>query len=115
MNGQEAQVAGGSQTSGGLRDPKNFWDFYDVPTGASLVRDRSVSVPDIFAVLSRFNTSGSTIIDPLSTPLASGYHTAYDRGPSVGPNTWNLGPPNGSIAVSDIFAVMGQFNHSCAA
>jgi alpha-tubulin suppressor-like RCC1 family protein len=111
---QENQTAAGSENSGGRRDRKSFWDFFDVPTGNSLARDRSISALDIFAVAARFNTAGSPAIDPLSAPLASGYHTAYDRGPSVGPNTWNLGPPNGSIAASDIFAVMGQFNHNCA-
>ncbi len=99
---------------GGLRDPHNFWDFFDVPTGAGLTRDRAVAGPDIFAVIGRFNTSGDAGIDPLSPPPASGYHTAYDRGPVVGANAWNLGAANGSVAGTDIFAVLGQFNHTCA-
>ncbi len=110
----DAQEIGLNPVAGGLRDPHNFWDFYDVPTGAGLTRDGAVSGPDIFAVIGRFNTSGDAGIDPLSTPPASGYHTAYDRGPIVGANPWNLGSANGSVAGTDIFAVIGQFNHSCA-
>jgi hypothetical protein len=108
----EKQEAGGDPTDGGQRDGESFWDFYDVPTGALLLRDRSVSAPDIFAVISRFNTSGNANIDPLSIPPASGYHTAYDRGTAVG-DPWDLTAANGSIASTDIFAVLAQFNHSC--
>jgi hypothetical protein len=104
----------GSQFSGGLRDPHNFWDFYDVPTGGGFVRDQSVSALDIFAVLGRFAAVGNPSTDPLSMPPPTGYHPAYDRGSVLGPNVWNLGPANGSIAATDIFGVLGQFTHSCA-
>jgi subtilisin-like proprotein convertase family protein len=111
---RENQTAAGSQTSGGLRNPHNFWDFFDVPTGGGLTRNGSIAAPDIFQVLTRFNTVGSPNGDPLSLPPASGYHTAYDRGSSSGPNNWNLTAANGSIAATDVFAVIAQFNHSCA-
>ncbi len=110
----DVQELGLNAALGGRRDPHNFWDFYDVPTGAGLTRDGSVSGPDIFAVIGRFNTTGSAAIDPLSMAPASGYHTAYDRGPLVGPDPWDLGAANGSIASTDIFAIIAQFNHSCA-
>ncbi len=110
---REFQTAVGSQTTGGRRDPHNFWDFYDVPTGAGLLRDRAVAGPDIFGVIGRFNTAGNPMIDPLSPPPPAGYHPAYDRGPLVGPDPWDLGPANGSVAGTDIFAVIAQFNHSC--
>jgi hypothetical protein len=32
----------------------------------------------------------------------------------VGKNPWNVGAPNGSISGTDIFAVLGQFTHTCA-
>ena len=106
---------GRNQAAGGLRNPKNFWDFYDVPTGPSLARNRSVSSPDIFAVLGRFNASGNSGVNPLSAPPpAPAYHPAYDRGPSPGPNPWNLTAANGSIAATDVFAAIVQFGHSCA-
>ncbi len=110
----DEQELGSDPTLGGLRDPSSFWDFYDVPTGLGLQRDQSVSGSDIFAVIGRFNATGDAGIDPLSPPPASGYHTAYDRGLLVGPDPWDLGAADGSIASTDIFGVIGQFNHSCA-
>jgi hypothetical protein len=110
---QEFQSALTTEIFGGRRDPHNFWDFYDVPTGGGFTRDLSVSALDIFAVVGRFNTAGSPLIDPLSLPPAMGYHTAYDRGLILGPNVWNLGPANGSVSATDIFGVLGQFTHSC--
>jgi hypothetical protein len=109
----DGREEGPDPTLGGLRNSKYFWDFYDVPTGASLVRDRAVSGLDLFAVLGRFNTTGSVGIDPLSLPPATGYHTAYDRGSVFGPDLWDLMAANGSIAGTDIFSVLGQFGHSC--
>ena len=47
-------------------------------------------------------------------PPAPAYHTAYDRGPAVGGDVWDLGPADGSIASTDIFAMLGQFTHACA-
>ncbi len=104
------------QQAGGLRDPWSFWDFYDVPTRASLTRDGAVSAPDFFAVLGRFNATGDPGIDPLSTPPPMpAYHTAYDRGGAIaGGNAWNLTPADGSIAGPDFFRVLAQFGHTCA-
>jgi hypothetical protein len=111
---RDRQERGADEAIGGLRSPKNFWDFYDVPTGPSLTRNRSVAAPDIFAVLNRFNSSGNPGVSPFSMPPpAPAYHPAYDRGPSSGPNVWNLTAANGSIAATDVFAVIGQFGHSC--
>jgi subtilisin-like proprotein convertase family protein len=110
----ENQTAAGSEVSGGRRNPNNFWDFYDTPTGAGLTRDKNVSSLDIFQVIGRFNATGSPAIDPLSTPPAApAYHTAYDRGSPVG-DPWDLTAANGTISGTDIFGVIGQFNHSCA-
>jgi hypothetical protein len=111
---RESQTLSGTQFSGGLRDPEHFWDFFDVPAGESLMRDGSVSAIDIFAVIGRFNATGDSNIPPTSMPPpAPAYHTAYDRGPLVGPDVWDLGPADGSIAATDIFAVLGQFTHTC--
>jgi hypothetical protein len=110
---QEILTAAGTEFSGGRRNPHNFWDFYDVPTGGGLTRNGSVAAPDIFGVLGRFNTTGNPSIDPLSPPPPTGYHSSFDRGGSGGPNVWNLNPANGSIAATDIFNVIAQFNHAC--
>ncbi len=112
---------------GGRRDPHNFWDFFDVPAGAGLTRDGDVTGQDIFAVIARFNATDDgpgefdRNSDPLSTPNQAvpgedraNYHPVYDRGPLVGPDSWNLGPAEGSITGQEIFAVMAQFGHSCS-
>ena len=45
-----------------------------------------------------------------------GSEVAYDRGPRVGPNPWNLGPPDGFIDIAnDLLGVIHQFNHKCSA
>jgi hypothetical protein len=110
----DIQEQGPNAIFGGLRDQSNFWDFYDVPTGAMLERDQSISSLDIFAILARWNTSGNPGLDPLSTPPPAGYHTAFDRGPvAPGGDVWDLTAADGSIAVTDIFSVLAQFNHRC--
>jgi hypothetical protein len=100
--------------TGGLRNRLNFWDFYDTPFMPGNVRDRVVNMADHMRVISRFGATGSTAINPLSAPPpAPAYHTAFDRGPTSGPNAWNLTMPNGSISSTDIFAVVGQMGHDC--
>jgi hypothetical protein len=111
--GQEVAPEG-SASSGGGRDPLNFWDFFDTPDSSN-VRDKSVAGTDFFRVLGRFNATGAPGIDPLSAPPpAPAYHTAFDRGPSGGPNPWNLTAADGAITGQDFFAVLAQFGHTCA-
>ena len=41
-------------------------------------------------------------------------NAAYDRGPRIGPNPWDKGPPDGTVAINDdILAVAAQFGHTC--
>jgi alpha-tubulin suppressor-like RCC1 family protein len=109
----EQQTSQGSELTGGRRDYHWFWDFYDVPTGAGMLRDGAVSSLDIFGVIARFNSAGDAGMDPLSTPPSSGYHSAYDRGSPRSSKPWDLGAANGSVAATDIFNVIVQFNHAC--
>jgi polyhydroxybutyrate depolymerase len=94
---KEQQTAVGSERAGGLRDPKNPWDYFN-PTGDGMNR-----VDDIIAVIQRY---GKDAGDPT-------YDTRYDR-TYVGPNVWNLGPPDGIIRLADLLAVTKQFGHDCA-
>jgi hypothetical protein len=105
---------------GGLRDPSSYWDFFDVWTAdpqipSTWVRDRAVTISDIFAIIPRFGASGDPSGDPLAGPIppAPGYHTAFDRGEQVGSNIWNRAPADGAITIQDIFAVAAQFGHDC--
>lgn len=123
----DAQELGSDPALGGQRDPDNFWDFFDVPAGAGLTRDRDVTAEDVFGVVGRFGATDTgpgdfdRNSDPFSMPNErvaeehrSNYHPAYDRGPRVGTNAWNLGPADGAVAALEIFAVIGQFGHSCS-
>jgi hypothetical protein len=94
---KEQQTAIGSQTSGGRRDYLNPWDYFN-PT-----HDGQNRVDDILVVAQHF---GKNTGDP-------GYSTDYDR-TSLGPNPWNLGPPNGQIRVNDILAAVYQYHHDCS-
>ena len=97
---------GDDETLGGLRDPLNEWDFYDVlGPGAALPTDGIIDLPnDILGVIQRFS--------PLGTEPE--YDVRFDRGPSTGPNPWNMTAPDGVIDLpNDILGVILQFNHSC--
>lgn len=104
---------------GGMRNPLNRWDFFDVPVG-STPRDKIITISDINAVKARYFTNdanGTAAInrntDPFSLPPPTGYHPAFDRGPLIGPDPWDLGPPDGRIDISDILAVIKQYFHNC--
>ena len=68
---------------------------------------------DIFAVAGHFGDTGDAGIDPLSDASGDGYHTRFDRGDQIGPNSWNRAPANGAITIEDIFAVAAQFGLNC--
>jgi len=87
-------------------------------------RDKVVTVVgDLLAVARRFGarrpggapTQAVALSEALTPPTsATGYHTGYDRGPLVGPNVWNSGPPDGAITVvHDVLQAARQFGHSC--
>ena len=107
----DIQEQGSTAVLGGLRDPKSFWDFFDTPDGSN-ARDRAITIADIGRVAARFGTTGDPAGDPLSPPPTSGYHTAFDRTP-LGPELWNLGPPNGAVTIQDIGLMVAQFGHTC--
>jgi hypothetical protein len=92
-----SEEGGANPMLGGMRDPANEWDFYDV-NGS-----RKVDSADIGLVRSRFNSSG-----PTPPP-----DWIYDR--SAGTNVWAPGPPNNAINAVDIAMVRSAFNHNCQA
>jgi len=108
---------GPAPSAGGLRNYKNFWDFYDIDTengaAAGTHLQGAISLGNIFEVANRFGQAGDSGIDPLSDASGAGYHTRYDRGPQIGANIWNRGPADGAVALGDVFAIAGQFAHGC--
>jgi len=111
---RDGRETGPNRQLGGLRDPLNFWDFFDTPTGPTFARDRAVTIGDIVAVVGRFGSTGSKAVDPLSSPPAPpAYHTGYDRTPpGTAPNGQDQGP-NGSVTIQDITLAVSQFGHTC--
>ncbi len=106
---------------GGLRDPEDFWDFFDTPdtTGE---RDRAVSALDLFSLMRRFGANDSVgtapvnrFTDPTSPPPATGYHPAYDRSvPAPEAMPWQSQEPNGFINGMDFFILLAQLGHRCS-
>jgi hypothetical protein len=100
-------------SAGGLRNPKSFWDFFDTPDpNVTPMRNGVVDIDDLFRVVGRVGTAGDPSGDPLSPPPKSGYHTAFDRA-FVGPDPWDLGPPDGAIGIDEVFWSAAQFAHNC--
>ena len=93
----DVQELGVDETLGGRRNPHNPWDWYDVN------QDGVIDIAfDILGVIDHWQ------------PLPGGappYDIAYDRGPSAGPNPWNMTAPDGIIdLVTDILGVIDQWS-----
>ncbi len=96
---------GGDENFGGLREPTNPWDFYDVLGGGGGPPDQIIDLSnDIFGVIIHYAPTGT---EPT-------YDVQFDRGPQTGANVWNMGPPDGVIDLSnDILGVIQQYLHDC--
>ncbi len=96
---------GSDATSGGQRDYMNPWDFYDV-MGANW------GPPDGYIDL--FNDIVSVLDHYAPVGTEPEYDAFFDRGPSAGPNQWNMTAPDGRIDLfNDIAGVIAQFGHDC--
>jgi hypothetical protein len=102
----EQQTAPGSQTSGGLRNPKNPWDYMN-PS-----HDGKNRVDDIVMVSQTQYFKDDNDANPGLPPYAPGYNPDTDR-TLAGPNLWNTGPPNGLQRVDDIVNMVNQYYHDC--
>ncbi len=90
------------ETLGGLRDPFDPYDFYDVaPAGCP---DGVVDLLNVvLGVIQHYSPTG-----------APPYDANYDRGPSTGPNAWNMTAPDGVIdLLNDILGAIAQVGHDC--
>jgi alpha-tubulin suppressor-like RCC1 family protein len=99
-------------TTGGMRDFKNPYDFFDVyGLGQNPVKDKKIDVPnDILPVILAYNHG------PLDGAPSGAYATAKDRGPPVAgaQYVWQRTGPDGHIdVINDIMPVVLQYNHSC--
>jgi len=121
------QEMGTNPPLGGMRDPADRWDFYDVPAPAlgpadvNGVRDRAVSLSDALAVLAYVGTRDggpptppgfSYNSDLNANGIADGRE--YDRTPSADPAMpWRSRPPNGAVSLQDAMTALSQVGHSC--
>jgi len=83
--------------NGGARDPLNGYDFFDVD------RSGRIDASDIGRV---------RVLQGLAVGMP-GYTSARDRS-FIGPDAWDLGPPDGVIDGVDVLAVHAQFGHRCS-
>ena len=87
-----------SALQGGGRDWLDPYDFYDV-NGDGVVD----LFNDILGVISHYSLDGNPP-----------YEAAYDRGPTTGPNAWNMTEPDGIIDLfTDILGVIAQHSTNC--
>ena len=95
----DQQENGLDEKLGGLRDWLNPYDYYDI-NGDGFIDLTN----DIFDVIQHYAPTGS---EPE-------YDVNFDRGPSAGPNVWNMTAPDGVIDLTnDILGVILQYFHSC--
>lgn len=92
----DADENGPDEFAGGRRDYLNPWDYFN-PTN-----DGENRVDDIVAVLHHYYLDQGQ----------PGYDEKHDR-TRIGPNDWNLGPPNGQIRVDDIIHAVKSYFHDC--
>ena len=105
---KEQQTAPGSQTSGGLRDYLNPYDYFN-PSG-----DGQNRVDDILLVVAQYfddDLDGNPVLPPYSP----GYNPDMDRTDDPGSSeAWDLLGPNGQQRVDDILNIVKQYFHDCS-
>jgi hypothetical protein len=97
----DVQEAGDDERFGGLRDPLDFWDFFDVAG-----TDRSIDINDAVAILGRFGQG----------PSSPTYNPLYDRIAPIDGQPWRTAPATGTargIDLSDVIWNLQSFGHSC--
>ena len=89
---------GPDEKLGGMRDYLNPNDFYDI-NGDGIID----LFNDVLGVINHYSLDGSPP-----------YDANFDRGPSAGPNPWNMTAPDGVIDLfTDILGVIQQHGHAC--
>lgn len=92
----DAEELGNKSRKGGMRDPNNPLDFFDVNF------DRKVNLKDAKEVAARFGAKKGD----------ADYDLAYDRA-VMGTDPWDLGPGDGIINRADVNAVLVQLGDRC--
>ena len=90
------QELGPDESLGGRRDPQNSYDYMN-PTADGVNRG-----DDILYVVQQFQIDQGN----------PSYDSRADR-TYLGPNVWNLGPPDGKERGADILSQVLSFQHDC--
>ena len=100
----DQRESGPDETQGGLRDFLNPYDFYDVAGSGDGPPDGVIDLfSDVLGVIQHYSPDGGPP-----------YDVNFDRGPTTGPNPWNMTAPDGSIELfTDILGVILQHGHDC--
>jgi hypothetical protein len=96
----------GDELRGGDRSLSNPNDYFN-PS-----HDRQIRIDDILLVVGQYFKD-----DNDGTPGLPPYVASYDPDTDrtfVGPDNWDLGPPNGQQRVDDILNAVKQYFHDCA-
>ena len=90
---------------GGQRDFLNPYDFYDVAGPSGGPPDGIIDLfTDVLGVILHYSPDGGPP-----------YDAKFDRGPTTGPNPWNLTAPDGRIDMfTDVLGVIVQYGHNCS-
>ena len=98
----DVQEMGSNASKGGLRDPADRWDFFDVASNNE-PPDGVVDTMDAMAVAFRWPSKVGDIL----------YDSRYDRSVQLVNGPFDLGPPDGAINFQDLQALYAQFGAAC--
>jgi hypothetical protein len=118
----DGEELGSNINLGGMRDPRNPWDFADVPVpslpNAGAVRNGAVTINDAIAALIWVGTTNDGGTNAQGRDYDNDANTngvedgaEYDRTP----NGAISGPPNGAVTISDVAVILPQIGDSCTA
>jgi polyhydroxybutyrate depolymerase len=97
-NVNEEQTAMGSEMTGGRRNTKNPWDYFNS------TQDGVNRIDDITAVVDKYGHDEGS---------AGDYDIRYDRSPFNAGLPWEFDEPDGQIRIFDITAAVKSYGHDC--
>jgi N-acetylneuraminic acid mutarotase len=121
----------GNQSLGGLRDPLDRWDFFDVPAPAgpalgadgkpiltpASARNTVVTLQDVGVILAyvgRVTTNSAYTADNNGDGYSDGEQMDRTLSSYIG-QPWRSGPPNGGVSLQDVGIALTQVGNTCFA
>lgn len=104
----DGKEVGPDRGTGGQRDPNNPWDYFN-PS-----HDGQNRMDDVLLVAYQYYKDNSGGIPGLASYTKGEGYTADTDRTLLGPNAWNLGPPDGVQRIDDVLNIMRQFWDDCS-